>query len=907
MESTTRHEAQPSPSHHTPETQPPSKEVVELVGGLQAVLLDSKLRDFSLTVEQEAAIASIGESLLDGHRTGHVDMATSTGKTAIESLFAEGAVRSGKRVLLLAPKITIARQLSGTDGDRTTGLKKFTRLHDTIRVGHQFGGATAQPADDVVVSTYSSFLGAAKENFKKLGTFDVIIADECHRGLGQQTAEALVSSFPDAIKIGFSATPDFAIDRRSEEVFGDKLFEFSLVDAIEAGRTAPLRTLVYETDQTLELYDARADFTERELAPLIENPERNGTALELIKSFVEDGRQGVVACIPGAVNAHARILRSLIETKGITAFDIGSHLSDEENSKRLQLFEEGEVKVLLSTRALEEGWDTDKASFAINMAPTSSPVRTKQFLGRVLRRKEDGRESIYVDFIDTRRGLDKTQYTALHAVDIDTVEIGRVLGSYRHSETKWGGNLRTLLPNISDDVMGRLMRSNGRKINDILLPAEVEKADPLAAYWESVLSEEGMPSELPFNEFLGKRFEAAYKKTARGLARRLGESAVHHDTIIAELLSGNAVPKFIRERLVSHGQVLSYEQDVQAHADEQTLESLPEQLVAPLHSPYEALARAALKQQLGIPLVDKESVYELTGKNGVSFGKMLDTAMHRSIFRTDKVDYNVDSFVEQFDAPAEDIRRLIRAVSQGTAHSSILSEREQGILTMHFGLTPDGTQHTLDQIADTFGVNRERIRQIESKALDKLRVHARHYATYEEHRVMDEPLVEQNIRGPITFAAAYEKHIASSIAAFKTPHDKPSYEKQAYKRALAYMDDRNEIKSSIEQAKKDYPNDIGRRLEVLEHEFSHLNTLLAVPVEYYRLTYAAKEKAFTDMRQTSLIERIRYYQSRIRSLKQLGENGVQRHSNSIQYLHTQIYMMQKAVLALGELRAVHAD
>src|SRR6266567_3217697 len=49
-----------------------------------------------------------------------------------------------------------------------------------------------------------------------------------------------------------------------------------------------------------------------------------------------------------------------------------------------------------------------------------------------------------------------------------------------------------------------------------------------------------------------------------------------------------------------------------------------------------------------------------------------------------------------------------------------LSEREAGVIRMRFGLG-DGMPKNLDQIGDTFGVTRERIRQIESKTMAKLR------------------------------------------------------------------------------------------------------------------------------------------------------------------------------------------
>jgi len=55
---------------------------------------------------------------------------------------------------------------------------------------------------------------------------------------------------------------------------------------------------------------------------------------------------------------------------------------------------------------------------------------------------------------------------------------------------------------------------------------------------------------------------------------------------------------------------------------------------------------------------------------------------------------------------------------------SDLTEREQRILRMRFGIG-GASQHTLQEVGESFGVTRERIRQIEAKALEKLRQPAR--------------------------------------------------------------------------------------------------------------------------------------------------------------------------------------
>ena len=49
-----------------------------------------------------------------------------------------------------------------------------------------------------------------------------------------------------------------------------------------------------------------------------------------------------------------------------------------------------------------------------------------------------------------------------------------------------------------------------------------------------------------------------------------------------------------------------------------------------------------------------------------------------------------------------------------------LTDREQTVLRMRYGLN-DGEEHTLEQIGVSLGVTRERVRQIEAQALERIR------------------------------------------------------------------------------------------------------------------------------------------------------------------------------------------
>ena len=87
----------------------------------------------------------------------------------------------------------------------------------------------------------------------------------------------------------------------------------------------------------------------------------------------------------------------------------------------------------------------------------------------------------------------------------------------------------------------------------------------------------------------------------------------------------------------------------------------------------------------------------------------------------DEGDSQLGDFIEDSDAvvPA-DAAAFILLQEQLDAVLYTLSEREKKVIQLRFGLT-DGRSRTLEEVGHEFGVTRERIRQIESKTLSKLR------------------------------------------------------------------------------------------------------------------------------------------------------------------------------------------
>jgi len=123
---------------------------------------------------------------------------------------------------------------------------------------------------------------------------------------------------------------------------------------------------------------------------------------------------------------------------------------------------------------------------------------------------------------------------------------------------------------------------------------------------------------------------------------------------------------------------------------------------------------------------------EISSEMGISLAKVRhimkisqDTVSLEAPVGEEDEDSTLGEFIEDDKgvSPSQDAgRRLLRDRLDEIIND--LTPREQKILDMRFGLT-DGITHTLEEVGKEFGVTRERIRQIEAKALDRIRAHVK--------------------------------------------------------------------------------------------------------------------------------------------------------------------------------------
>ena len=141
----------------------------------------------------------------------------------------------------------------------------------------------------------------------------------------------------------------------------------------------------------------------------------------------------------------------------------------------------------------------------------------------------------------------------------------------------------------------------------------------------------------------------------------------------------------------------------------------------------QALGRDPQAEEIAVEMgVEPEKIYQIEKINQDTL------SLENPVGSDDDEKSTLGDFIPDDKIPSpvqESSERILSEQVRGILND--LSPKERKILEMRHGLM-DGIYHTLEEVGREFGVTRERIRQIEAKALEKIRTHdrARHLKSY---------------------------------------------------------------------------------------------------------------------------------------------------------------------------------
>lgn len=146
-----------------------------------------QLRDY-----QDSAVQAVRDSFRSGHKKTLLVSPTGSGKTVIFSYIAAGMARNNKRILIVAHRRELLKQISGA-------LKKVGVPHAILA-----GGTPGIPIANVVVASVFTLV----RRMKTMKPFDLIIGDEAHHFTPDSSWGKVVTGFPSARVLGVTATPE---------------------------------------------------------------------------------------------------------------------------------------------------------------------------------------------------------------------------------------------------------------------------------------------------------------------------------------------------------------------------------------------------------------------------------------------------------------------------------------------------------------------------------------------------------------------------------------------------------------------------------------------------------------------------------------------------------------------------
>lgn len=240
--------------------------------------------------------------------------------------------------------------------------------------------------------------------FSNLTAFDInnlLIVDECHRAGSPENSRAL--KLPKVASIGLSATPyrdyDDGLDSYIIPNLGPILYHYGLSDAIRDGVLSNLK-LTYVKIPLLPVEQAKYDDFSRKIAIAMGGDDvdqltrilrarsrlYNGAFYRLpVSRALLDQRRGKRTIIFLESIQAADTLYVDLQADGHSTTIYHSGMSAGLRRSNLRLFRRGVFDVLVTCRALDEGFNVPEAEVAIIAAGTSSIRQRTQRVGRVLR------------------------------------------------------------------------------------------------------------------------------------------------------------------------------------------------------------------------------------------------------------------------------------------------------------------------------------------------------------------------------------------------------------------------------------------------------------------------------------------------------------------------------------------
>jgi superfamily II DNA or RNA helicase len=322
-----------------------------------------------------------------GYRRILVQLATGGGKTHEIAAMVAAATLAGLRVLILATRTRLVRQ-----------------LHDRLEAFGVRHGVIAAPLPELldysatvqVCSADTLHRRAVVDERIPLPAADAVILDEGHLATAE-TRLRILQSYPDALRIGFTATPARKSGRSLGAAFDCLIQGPSIRELTAAGTLVPLRifnTPVVTQEELRELpKDTDNDFATGALGQLLARPKLVG---DVVSNWLRIANGKRTLCF--AVNkAHAAALLDSFRRQGIAAEMLTGQDDEATREEVIGRLEAESTSVIVNCFLMSYGVDIPAVECIVLARPTRSLTMYLQMVGRGMRPAPGKTHCIVID------------------------------------------------------------------------------------------------------------------------------------------------------------------------------------------------------------------------------------------------------------------------------------------------------------------------------------------------------------------------------------------------------------------------------------------------------------------------------------------------------------------------------
>ena len=359
-----------------------------------------------------------------GHR-GVVEAVTGTGKSLVGVAAIHEVLALGGVALVVVPTRALVVQWSG-NLRRELPRAKLGTISD--------GGKTDFRQSNVIVATVQSLFRTPLRGT----SLTLLVADEVHRYGSPQYAKALRSGYQWRLGLTgtYERTSDDGVERLLNPYFGSTVYEYSYGEALADGVVAPfdlafvgvefvdrekadfqkadelVQDATYRLRKNYLYPDEWSDFFAKVTATLKEGvfDQEGSLCQQYIKGFSE--RKKILATAEGKLRVTEALAPHLgersgtlifteskdsatrhawVASKSTSSWPLDGDSPSEMRAEKLRSFGQGKLKIIAAPRILDEGIDVPEAEVAVVVSASQSRRQMIQRMGRVIRKKEDGR------------------------------------------------------------------------------------------------------------------------------------------------------------------------------------------------------------------------------------------------------------------------------------------------------------------------------------------------------------------------------------------------------------------------------------------------------------------------------------------------------------------------------------